>query len=200
MKQIWTNGIVFLTCTEPCCCPWASVWPSWTDVPGAKIVVKAPPGMAWTEYDDWTEAFLFPPCCWMFDGGMYVVIGKEWPVAGRAVIPVIGPLVPDNAPTVKPWLVSICCEVKIPPRSYKRIENSNELEFHTSVNSIDKTLSSCIKSNILIKAMELFLVILLSTWIFSLLNVFVAFLQIALCIELFKFIPNHNNLYPDNAI
>ena len=38
----------------------------------------------------------------MFDGGMYVVMGKEWPVAGKAVMPVIGPLVPDNAPTVRP--------------------------------------------------------------------------------------------------
>ena len=46
-------------------------------------------------------------------------MGKECPVAGRAVIPVMGPLGPDSAPTVKPWLVSICCEVKIPPRSYK---------------------------------------------------------------------------------
>ena len=47
------------------------------------------------------------------------MIGNEWPVAGNAVIPVMGPLLPDMAPTAKPWLVSICWVVKIPPRSYK---------------------------------------------------------------------------------
>ena len=35
-------------------------------------------------------------------------MGNEWPVAGNAVIPVMGPLLLDSAPTVNPWVLSIC--------------------------------------------------------------------------------------------
>lgn len=69
--------------------------------------------MVWIEYEDWIEVFLFFFCCWMFDGGMYVVMGKEWFVAGKVVMLVIGLLVFDNVFIVKFWLVFICCEVKI---------------------------------------------------------------------------------------
>ena len=107
---------VRITCT-PCCCPWASVCPSWSGVPlnvvpGVKMVVNAPPGIACTENDDGA----FEPCC-TDEGGMYVVIGNEWP-PDRAVMPCTELPLPPITPM--PWFDSICCVVKIAPRSCKK--------------------------------------------------------------------------------
>ena len=89
--------------------------------------------------------------------------------------------------------MSICCEVKIPPRSCKCIENSNKLGFYASVSSLDENCSSCIKSNTSIKAMELFFLLLFTEIVF-LLNLFVNHIM-----HSFMFIPKNNNLYPEQS-